>query len=209
MKAVCSQRRHGRYHLVDVTRFLCIQREYVPLYVTHLRSKDASKDTTELVRITEMDKELPKEVALHFRKLAHAHDNRLKEKERNKASAEKPPPRTWVSWLGFRGAAPAAPAAGTAAGEAAATDHKAADEDAAEEDFKDDDTEAESAIDMCETRQSSVATESDIFNPSSLKPSPRMAPVPGHNEDRGFLTASEVQALEEMVQEQVRFIHVY
>ena len=103
MKAVCSQRNHGRHSWPDIARYLVLQREYVPLYVMHLRSKEGAKDVARMARIAELDKELPKDVALHFRKLAHAQDMRLKEKDKKKASVDKPPPRTWVSWLGFTG----------------------------------------------------------------------------------------------------------
>ena len=94
MKAVCTQRKHGRHSWLDIARYILLQREYVPLYVMHLRSKESAKDAARVARIAELDKKLPKDVALHFRKLAHAQDMRLKEKDKKKASAEKPPPRT-------------------------------------------------------------------------------------------------------------------
>jgi hypothetical protein len=105
MKAVCNQQRHGKPTWSDIARYLKVQREYVPLYVQHLRRQDAEKGKDagkHLPRIVELDRDLPKDVTLHFRKLAHA-QVRLKNKEGVRKKEDKPPPRTWVGWLGFGG----------------------------------------------------------------------------------------------------------
>ncbi|NJR42339.1 MAG: hypothetical protein HC767_06450 [Akkermansiaceae bacterium] len=167
---------------MDIAQYLKIQREYVPLYVMHLRSKEGPKDATRLARIAEMDKELPKHVALHFRKLAHAQDMRLKEKAQKQASADKPPPRTWVSWLGFRGSSVVAAAAG--AGDQSVPDSLAA---------------------KSESAEGSIAGDTNVMDPTELAAvlPPADVGTAGGKEDRGFLTADEVQVLEEVVQAQV------
>lgn len=199
MKAVCSQRRHGRHNWVDIARYLKIQREYVPLYVMHLRSKEGVKDVTRLPRIAEMDKALPKDVTLHFRKLAHAQDMRLKEKDKKQASADKPPPRTWVSWLGFKGSTAAA-AGAAPAGDSAAVEGVTAGEVEGEQAAPD------SLAANSEAAERSVAGEAGDIDPTELSvtvPPPAAVSTTSDKEERGFLTADEVQVLEELVQAQV------
>jgi Vacuolar sorting-associated protein 13, N-terminal len=205
MKAVCSQRRHGRYHWVDIARYLKVQREYVPLYVMHLRSKDGAKDVTRLSRIAEMDKELPTAVALHFRKLAHAQDMRLKEKEQKKASEDKPQPRTWVSWLGFTGngappagAPPPSPAASTSGDTAggSSTTGEGGVTSAAPKSLA-------AKSEVGEGSQAGDAQMVDPAEPSVVGSRPAAVSTAGSKEERGFLTADEVQVLEEVVQAQV------
>jgi hypothetical protein len=201
MKAVCSQRRHGRYHWVDIARYLKVQREYVPLYVMHLRSKDGAKDVTRLSRIEEMDKELPTAVALHFRKLAHAQDMRLREREQKKASEdkEKPPPRTWVSWLGFTGTAAPASANASAPGDSA-------DASATAGGGKGAPAAPDSLAAKSHEGERSQTGSMQLMDPTELsltRPQPTAAGAAGTKDERGFLTADEVQVLEEVVQAQV------
>lgn len=100
LKAVTNRLRQGRPTWWDLARYLTIQREYVPLYVQHLRSGS----TTPNARISDLDRELPKEVMLHFRKLAHARIRKLGQSQYSKSDPkqqQQQQQRTWVQWMGF------------------------------------------------------------------------------------------------------------
>lgn len=99
LKAVTNRLRQGRPTWWDLMRYLKIQREYVPLYVQHIRSGVATLDA----QILDLDKQLPKEVILHFRKLAHARIRRLEQAQLPKGdlNQRRSRQRTWVQWMGF------------------------------------------------------------------------------------------------------------
>lgn len=99
LKAVTNRLRQGRPTWWDLTRYLKIQREYVPLYVQHLRSGAVAPDA----HISDLDRQLPKEVTLHFRKLAHARIRKLELAQLSQGDLNQPQPqqRTWVQWMGF------------------------------------------------------------------------------------------------------------
>eukprot|EP00892_Ulva_mutabilis_P007576 jgi/Ulvmu1/5190/UM021_0207.1 len=110
LKAVTNRLRQGRPTWWDLARYLTIQREYVPLYVQHLRSGTASPNA----RISDLDRELPKEVILHFRKLAHARIRKLEQAQQSKGDTKQQQQqnRTWVQWMGFGTAVAASIASG-------------------------------------------------------------------------------------------------
>lgn len=71
----------------------------MPLYVQYIRSGALAADA----HISDLDRQLPKEVILHFRKLAHARIRKLELAQLSQGDANQPQPqqRTWVQWMGF------------------------------------------------------------------------------------------------------------
>lgn len=154
-RAVGTQLRQGRPSWWDLTRYLRVQREYVPLYVAKLQESVAAAQGD--ARVQELDKGLPYQVMLHLRKMAHA---KVRRHQKRKAQQAAPPKRSWVGWA--LGAKPAAskPSEGS--------DEQAAD---------------------AEGEQSGEGGAEA-------------------KEERGYLTAQELQTLEDLVQEQARVPHL-
>jgi Vacuolar sorting-associated protein 13, N-terminal len=155
VRAVTNQSRQGRPSWWDLAKYLKIQREYVPLYVKLLQESVAAAQADE--KILSFDKDVPYQVALHFRKMAHAQVRRRNNRAAQR-TAQQPKQRTWVGWaLGAKPAGkPAEPGALESANAEADAEGQAGEGEGGEGD-----------------------------------------------KERSYLTDSEVQALEDIVQEQV------
>ncbi|KAL4447306.1 hypothetical protein ABPG77_007339, partial [Micractinium sp. CCAP 211/92] len=117
IKAVQQQVLARKLTWEQAIKFARMRKEYVPLYIEHLRSPiDPSRPHDRLPKgIVDMDRQLPEQTIVMFRRLAHA---RLQREKRQQAAREagqggKAGGGGWLDWLrgGSGGAAAPKPAA--------------------------------------------------------------------------------------------------
>ncbi|KAL4443584.1 hypothetical protein ABPG75_011321 [Micractinium tetrahymenae] len=125
VKAVQQQVLARKLSWEQAIKFARMRKEYVPLYIEHLRSPiDPSRPRDRLPKgIVDMDRQLPEQTIVMFRRLAHA---RLQREKRQQAAKEagqggKAGGGGWLDWLrgGGGGGSPKPAATATQEGEAA------------------------------------------------------------------------------------------